>query len=253
MPKSVARRLEKLQRDFLWGGGNGEKKAHLVNWEVVCVDKEKGGLGLRKLARLNKALLGKWIWRFACAKEELWKKVLEAKYGQEDFGWRTRKANGVFGVGVWKEILKESDWCWENMAFKVGKGSKFRFWTNPWCGNYVLSQSFPNLFAMAAHRNATVEEMWNQNFGQGGWYLRFLRDFNDWELDTVGNLLDVLREYRVTLEEDSVIWKEGRDGLFRVKKAYNMLASPIVAEFLNSNIWVDRVPTKIAFFAWEAA
>ena len=26
MPKSVARRLEKLQRDFLWGGGNGEKK-----------------------------------------------------------------------------------------------------------------------------------------------------------------------------------------------------------------------------------
>ena len=252
MPKSVARRLEKLQRDFLWGGVNGGNKAHLVKWKV-CADKEKGGLGLRKLVCLNKVLLGKWIWMFARAKEELWKKVLEAKYGQEDFGWRTRKANGVFGVGVWKKILKESDWCWENMAFKVGKGNKIRFWTDPWCGNYVLSQSFPNLFAMAAHRNATVEEMWNQNFGQGGWNLRFLRDFNDWELDTVGNLLDVLREHRVTLEEDSVIWKEGRDGLFRVKKAYNMLASPIVAEFLNSNIWVDRVPTKIAFFAWEAA
>ena len=63
----------------------------------MCADKEKGGLGLRKLACLNKALLGKWIWRFARAKEDLWKKVLEAKYGQEDFGWRTRKANGVFG------------------------------------------------------------------------------------------------------------------------------------------------------------
>ena len=36
MPKTVARRLEKLPRDFLWGGGNLEKKAHLVNWEVVC-------------------------------------------------------------------------------------------------------------------------------------------------------------------------------------------------------------------------
>ena len=78
---------------------------------------------------MNKALLGKWIWRFACAKEEFWKK-----------------------------ILKESDWCWENMAFKVGKGNKIRFWTDPWCGSYVLSQSFPNLFAMATHRNATVEE-----------------------------------------------------------------------------------------------
>ena len=68
---------------------------------------------------MNKALLGKWIWRFARAKEDLWKKVLQAKYGQEEFGWRTRKANGVFGVGVWKEILKESAWCWENMVFKV--------------------------------------------------------------------------------------------------------------------------------------
>ena len=127
MPKTVARRLEKLQRDFLWGGGNLEKKAHLVNWEVVCADKENGGLGLRKLALLNKALLGKWLWRFACVKEELWKQVLVAKYGQEDLGWRTKKANGAFGVGVWKEILKESVWCWENMAFKVRKGTKIRF------------------------------------------------------------------------------------------------------------------------------
>ncbi|RVW47196.1 Threonine--tRNA ligase, mitochondrial 1 [Vitis vinifera] len=95
MPKSVARRIEKLQRDFLWGGANGGTKSHLVKWEAVCVEKEKGGLGLRKITSLNKALLGKWIWRFACAKEELWKKVLEAKYGKEEFGWRTRKANGA--------------------------------------------------------------------------------------------------------------------------------------------------------------
>ena len=61
MPKVVVRRIEKVQRDFLWGGGNMEGKIHLVKWEVVCTDKDKGGLGLRKLAMLNKALLGKWI------------------------------------------------------------------------------------------------------------------------------------------------------------------------------------------------
>ena len=73
MPKIVVRRLEKLQRDFLWGGGNRERKVHLVKWEIVCGDKERGGLGLRKLGLLDRALLGKWIWRFACERENLWK------------------------------------------------------------------------------------------------------------------------------------------------------------------------------------
>ena len=81
MPKLVAKRLEKLQRDFLWGGGSLERKIHLIYWEVVCTQKEKGGLGIRKIDLLNKALLGKWIWRFAFEKEILWKKVIGVKYG----------------------------------------------------------------------------------------------------------------------------------------------------------------------------
>ena len=71
MPKSVVKRLEKLQRDFLWGGGSLERKVHLINWEVVCTRREKGGLGIRKIDSLNKALLGKWVWRFAMEKDNL--------------------------------------------------------------------------------------------------------------------------------------------------------------------------------------
>ena len=87
------------------------------------------------------------------------------------------------------------------MAFNVGKGTKIRFWTDLWCGCTVLSQRFPHLYAIAAHRNATMDEMWDQNFGHGGWNLRILRDFNDWELDMVRNLFHVLRGHRITTEE----------------------------------------------------
>ncbi|RVW74012.1 putative ribonuclease H protein [Vitis vinifera] len=165
MPKIVVRRLEKLQRDFLWGGGNMERKIHLVKWEIVCGDRERGGLGLRKLGLLNRALLGKWIWRFACERENLWKQVIVAKFGQKMMDGK----------------------------FMVGKDTKIRFWTDVWCAGTALSQTFPHLFALAANRNATVEEMWDQNSDQGGWILRFLRNFNDWEVGMVGDLLLKLR------------------------------------------------------------
>ncbi|RVW56699.1 putative ribonuclease H protein [Vitis vinifera] len=215
MPKIVARRLEKVQRDFLWGRGNLEGKIHLVNWEVVCTDKEKGGLDLRKLAMLNKALLGKWIWRYACDKDNLWKQVITVKYGQEGLGWRPKKANGVVGVGVWKEIWKESDWCWDNMIFGAGKGTKIRFWTDVWCSDTALSHCFPHLFVMVVQRSSTVEEM-------------------------------------PSLEENSVIWRQGRNGQFRVKESYSLLTNPNDTGFPSKSIWVAKVPTKVAFFAWEA-
>ncbi|RVX06125.1 putative ribonuclease H protein [Vitis vinifera] len=69
LPSVVRRRLEKIQRDFLWGGGNLERKPHLVRWEVVCLSKKKGGLGVKNLSILNKALLAKWNWRFANERE----------------------------------------------------------------------------------------------------------------------------------------------------------------------------------------
>ncbi|RVX11912.1 hypothetical protein CK203_009681 [Vitis vinifera] len=75
-----------------------ERKVHLINWETVCTQKEKGGLGLRKIILLNKVLLGKWVWRFAIEKDNLWKKVLLVKYDQEGFGWRTNEVRGTVSL-----------------------------------------------------------------------------------------------------------------------------------------------------------
>ena len=45
--RKVKMRLEKIQREFLWGGGALERKIHLVKWKTICSNKDKGGLGVK--------------------------------------------------------------------------------------------------------------------------------------------------------------------------------------------------------------
>ena len=134
----------------------------------------------------------------------------------------------------------------------MGEGTKFNFWTDQWCGNEALSQTFPQLFALAVQRNATVNEMWDTSLGQGGWNIRFSKDSNDWELDAIGELFHMLRDLRISSEEDSVIWKGGGHGSFQIRDASKLLVAPSAITFPKKSIWVDKVPTKVVFFAWEA-
>ena len=49
IPAGVVNRIEKLQRNFLWGGFGDEPKIHLVKWAISCAPISSGGLGIRKI------------------------------------------------------------------------------------------------------------------------------------------------------------------------------------------------------------
>ncbi|RVW38449.1 hypothetical protein CK203_082390 [Vitis vinifera] len=142
------------------------------------------------------------------------RKVIGVKYGQEGCGWRTNEARGTFGVGVWKEILKEASWCWDNIEFKVGRGLR----------------SSSGLTIGAATQRV-------QNFPS----------FMPWR-----RVASFAKGLQISSEEDSVLWKGGGLDIFRIRDAYNLLAAPNPLVFPKKSIWVDKVPTKVAFFAWEA-
>ena len=71
IPKMVVLRLEKIQRDFLWGRGAFEKRPHLVEWYSIFKYKKLEGLGIRVMSSFNKALFGKWCWKGSSFEYEL--------------------------------------------------------------------------------------------------------------------------------------------------------------------------------------
>ena len=86
IPIAVADRLERTQRNFLWGSSEECFKYPLVAWEKVCLPIDLGGLGIKKLVHFNRALLGKWLWRFGREGTHLWRRAIATKYGEGQGG-----------------------------------------------------------------------------------------------------------------------------------------------------------------------
>ncbi|RVW93472.1 Molybdenum cofactor sulfurase [Vitis vinifera] len=116
IPRKVSSRLE-ISKGIFIGWWCPTEKPHLVNWNLVCVDKE-GGLGICSLVALNKAR--KWSWRFVEVRESLWKQIIIGKFGEEEGGWRSTGVRGGYGVGVWKTIRNEQEVRCQKHGRRVG-------------------------------------------------------------------------------------------------------------------------------------
>ena len=126
-PLKVCARLERIQRQFLWGGNDLVKKVSLVSWATVCTEKIKGGMGVKSFSMMNKALLSKWNWRFVNDRNSLWRKVIGIKFGESPDGWHTRDLRGGYGTSLWKDIRKEWSSFFQNAVFSLGDGRRINF------------------------------------------------------------------------------------------------------------------------------
>ena len=92
-------RLEKIQKNFLWGGGTLESKPHLVKWATICSNRRKGGLGVRHLHSLNKAILCKWNWCYVSKRKAFWRQIICSKYGDMERVGALRKREATIALG----------------------------------------------------------------------------------------------------------------------------------------------------------
>ena len=162
---SVAKRIERLQRNFLWGGMREKTKIHLVNWDRVCTPIDQGGLGVQDLISFNKVLLGKWLWRFGVEESKLCRCVFVVKYGVEGGGWRTKPIRRSHSCSIWKGIMAGWDDFSTYINFDVGHGNRVRFWHDRWCGSRSLKEMFPLLYECSRDRDGLIDSLYTQSTG----------------------------------------------------------------------------------------
>ena len=136
LPFRIMLDLEQLMRGFLWCQGDMRRGKAKVAWETVCLPKNEGGLGLRRLEEFNKALITSHIWILLTNKESLWVQWIHC------YKLRGRSFWDVPFLGnmswSWRKILHLRPIIRQFVWYKIGDGNMASVWFDNWCAQSPL-------------------------------------------------------------------------------------------------------------------
>ncbi|KAL9681272.1 hypothetical protein QQ045_013054 [Rhodiola kirilowii] len=241
IPNSVAQEMEKIQRQFLWGGLEGRRKLHYVKWETVKRPKKFGELGIQSLVEKNVAMLTKWWWQLISGKGGLWRRMIIDKYGFKGLLEPSRVLlNPRRLSNSWKNILaalKGNDEVGvafrEGVKLKLGKGNELSFWEDAWAGE----------------KSFKVDGRWH-------WNIKFRRVLYQWEEVLRAELMEGLDHLQLKEEtDDRVVWSFSSDGRFSTNSLMRA-ASAIKCkkkgwEIVPTQLWMGIAPPKVEMLIWR--
>ncbi|KAL4185406.1 hypothetical protein AMTRI_Chr10g230540 [Amborella trichopoda] len=256
MLASVAKSIEKLMRDVLWGTHGDNNKFYFLIWDRVCTPKQEGGLGIRSLRYFNEALICKWWWQNAHFRNHLWCQVLIAKYGLESYGVWIGGGQGKEISYMWKAIYNCRPMVTGYFRWNIGCGRQVSFLYHKWVGDYPLKCVFIDVYRLASNKNILVCDVEEKNGGRTSWSIPLIyRRLSDMEQAKSCAMMKLLeRAYVAQNAEDIFVWKLEIDGLFSVKPCYNLFFHDRVRWSVPSiaQIWKWQIPLKVQIFVWLA-
>jgi len=251
LPASILTKLDKASRDFIWGSTSKKRKQHLLSWEKVCKPKEEGGLGIKAVKEMNKALHAKVGWQLLHDKTSLWARVFRSKYkvgDPHDKAWTVAKSNWSatwrsISLGLREVVLVELGWV-------IGDGRTIHFWTDKWLNNTPLLESVlidvPDELI-----NANARAFWRNG---RGWDAAGLSVFLP---ENIRLMLSAVVIDTVTGAKDRLSWRDNADGNFTVKSAYSCLTRDTSQQqdvsSLFGRIWRVVTTERVRIFLWLVA
>ncbi|XP_065616028.1 uncharacterized protein LOC136061748 [Quercus suber] len=125
LPAKLLENIDRVNRNFLWGFLETEKKVHWVGWNKITKAKEEGGLSIHSAKGRNLSLLAKLNWRFH-TEEALWANVLKSKYCTRR-RLTARNPNKLPKSNVWAAISKGEKIFEKGTKWILGRESNLSF------------------------------------------------------------------------------------------------------------------------------
>lgn len=127
---------------------------------MICRPKDQGGLGIIDTKKMNECLMVKWIRKIFQKPDELWFRIVKAKYlGKNGFF----QSSGARGSQFWKGIHSVKhlfDW---GAVFQIGNGLHCRFWEDCWLKTVPLKVYYEDLYKMAREPLFYVRDCWEDS------------------------------------------------------------------------------------------
>ncbi|KAG9446752.1 hypothetical protein H6P81_012880 [Aristolochia fimbriata] len=207
-PASVVKKLEAIQRTFLWCGSDN-------------------------------------LFKYPLEKSALWRQVLDTKYGSTQNKWLPRKCSNSTMSSLWKGIMKRAPEVIRHIRFHVRTGTKVNFWTDAWIGQNPLSISFPAVFHLSLNKEVKVSSIMSNNI-LAGRDLQLRRDLKEEEVIQVAELVQLIdSQYMPSSGVDEIIWAPEPDGEYTVASYYK-LSQPTASPSPSGtyHIWKLIAPAK---------
>ncbi|KAL0292172.1 UNVERIFIED_CONTAM: Transposon TX1 uncharacterized protein [Sesamum radiatum] len=140
LPKGIIKEMIKRLRTFLWKGTSdyGYPK---VAWEAVCRPIDEGGLGIKDILALNRALMSKHLW--AVIKQDrtsIWVDWIIQVRLRDCSIWTAKENKGAWG---WRKMLSLRNSLMSHIHYRVGSGESVSLWHDPWHPLGPLISRFP--------------------------------------------------------------------------------------------------------------
>jgi hypothetical protein len=151
--KIVIKQIDKYRKHCLWRSSNiNDKKPPKAAWEMVCLPKKGGGLGVLNLKTQNEALLLKNLHKFFNRMDIPWVHLIWESYYSSG-SLPSQQRTGSFW---WRDNLKLLV-SYKGMAMvNVFDGASCLFWEDLWCDR-VLLHHMPELYSFARNTGISLK------------------------------------------------------------------------------------------------